>query len=459
MTRPISLALLSACLVAPPGPAFGFVHHQQFASLQGKIGRHSAVVSRASLADDDESSNGKRNIGEWSMEAFRARQAQLESKDFLQEKKWREADCQSGVQLSLPDWVRRLDVQYPLAACGTAAGTIYLANLDSGEILAEGERVQGEPLDNIDQALFSMFGKDDGGGTLAIAFGGDLICEANRDGGVHFWRLDAGSTKLVYQGSMKVLEDTIATCLHLDDEFLWVGDAKGKLQAFPLVSNMPLVLQTQPELQWQFRSMIMSLSLTPDIGCGVVTTVEGTVELFSLESDGSSLCSFYPPYDDDDEEVSSIHGLSAVLVAHRENNEDNIVPYSIAVGGNDGSLYLQPLQMDEDGELDEFRPFMGSLRRFKPRHKGPVKCLANPIPGMLVSASLDGSMRVWDVETAHCIYQFVGYKVWLGSLWADGSRIVSDGSDNTVIVHDFEKEGVAEDPDDSIPDDFDTGFR
>lgn len=441
----------------------GFIAQQtRTSSLQDKLGRQSPLVSWVSLSEDEENSNGngKGNSGKWSMDVLRSRQAQLESKSFLQEKKWREADCQSGVQLSLPDWVRRLDVQYPLAACGTAAGTIYLANLESGEILAEGDRVQGEPLENIDQALFSMFGKHDGSGTLAIAFGGDLICEANRDGGVHFWRLDAGSTKLVYQGSMRVLENTMVTSLHLDDDFLWVGDATGKLQAFSLESNMPLGLQTQPQLQWQFRSMIMSLSLTPDIGCGVVTTVEGTVELFSMESEGNSLCSFYPPYDDEDEEDRSIHGLSAILVAHREQDVDDAVSYSIAVGGNDGSLYLQPIQIDEDGELDEFRPFgLGSLRRFKPLHKGPVKCLANPIPGILVSASLDGSMRVWDVETAHCIYQFVGYKLWLGSLWADGSRIVSDGSDNTVIVHDFEKDGYPQDPDDLIDDDFDAGFH
>jgi len=284
-----------------------------------------------------------------------------------------------------------------------------------------------------------MYGEWDGKGTVAIAFKDDLICEANRDGGVHFWRLDASSTSLVYQGSMKALEGTLVTCLHLDDEFLWIGSSDGKVQAFPMEANLPLALQTQAELRWQFRSMVLSLSLSPDSGLGVVTTVGGTVELISLEDDERSLCTFYPPYDDDDEEVTKVHALSAVLVAHKE-QDDGIVPYSIAVGGNDGSLILQPIQMDEDGELDEYRPFMGSLQRFKPRHQGAVKCLANPIPGLLISASHDGSVRIWDIDTKHCIYQFVGYNVFLGSLWTDGWRIVSDGSDTTVIVHDFEKE-------------------
>ncbi|CAB9528527.1 WD domain, G-beta repeat [Seminavis robusta] len=430
MTRGIGIqrAVVLFSLLAP---ATSFLHYRP---QQGQ--RSCRVVPPQAVFSEDNEFGGR-----FSMESLRSRQAQLESAKFSQEKKWRDADCESGVRVSLTDWVRRLDVQYPLAACGTSSSTIYLCHLETGEILAKGARRPdtANEIENLDKALYHMYGEYDGGGTVAIAFHEDLICEASRDGSVHFWRLDAGSARLVYQGAMKALEGTFVTDLKLDDEFLWVASADGKLRAFPLDSNMPLALQTQPELEWQFSSMLISLSLTPDIGCGVVTTVGGTVELISLENDGRSLCSFYPPYDDDDEEHTSVHAMCAQLVAHEE-DEDGELRYSIAVGGNDGSLILQPIQLDEDGEVDEYRPFMGSLRRFKPRHKGPVKCVANPIPGMLISASEDGSMRVWDIEQAHCLYQFVGYKVWMGSLWTDGSRIVSDGSDNTIIVHDFKKQ-------------------
>jgi WD40 repeat protein len=50
---------------------------------------------------------------------------------------------------------------------------------------------------------------------------------------------------------------------------------------------------------------------------------------------------------------------------------------------------------------------------------------------------LDGTLRIWDLSLEKFVYQFVGYKVWLGSVWTDGDRIVSDGADNTLIVHDF----------------------
>ena len=64
----------------------------------------------------------------------------------------------------------------------------------------------------------------------------------------------------------------------------------------------------------------------------------------------------------------------------------------------------------------------------------------------LVSAAHDGTMRVWDLalaadgdRTPEVCYGLGGYKVWLGSVCVDDKRLISDGSDNTVVVHDFSK--------------------
>jgi hypothetical protein len=37
-----------------------------------------------------------------------------------------------------------------------------------------------------------------------------------------------------------------------------------------------------------------------------------------------------------------------------------------------------------------------------------------------------------------------GYKVWLGSVCCDGRRLVSDGRDNCILVHDFSSDAVAQ---------------
>ena len=63
----------------------------------------------------------------------------------------------------------------------------------------------------------------------------------------------------------------------------------------------------------------------------------------------------------------------------------------------------------------------------------------------------DGTLRVWDLADGRvdgipsasgpkCLYGLGGYKVWLGSVCSDGLRLVSDGRDNALVVHDFGEE-------------------
>ena len=39
-----------------------------------------------------------------------------------------------------------------------------------------------------------------------------------------------------------------------------------------------------------------------------------------------------------------------------------------------------------------------------------------------------------------CLYALTGFKVWLGSIFTDGKKLVSDGADNSIVVHDFSGE-------------------
>jgi WD40 repeat protein len=396
------------------------------------------------------------NSDDMMMKALKARQSELTAMQFVKEQKWRNADCASAQQVALGDWVRRLDVDWPLVACGTSSGNVHVAHLETGEIVATNVQIDDDYNDiddqtktplGLEETLRLLFGSYDGGGTLAIAFSGDLICVANRQGSVEVWRLDATQQQLVSQGTMNALNDVLVTCLQLDQEYLWVGTADGRLQAYPLDSTLPLSLQVEPELEWNFnKSCVLSLSLSPEINCGVATTANGAVELIDLEDDSRPLGSFYPPFDAGTRRSANARPLSAVICAHykSQNNDDDSAErpsyYSIACGGNDGSLWMQALSLTEHGEVDSDRPFAEPLKQFSPPHRGPVTCLASPLPGLLVSGGLDGSMRIWDVQEGASLYQFTGYKVWLGSVWTDGSRLVSDGSDNTVILHDFDKD-------------------
>uniref|UniRef100_A0A7S1Y3Q3 Anaphase-promoting complex subunit 4 WD40 domain-containing protein n=1 Tax=Grammatophora oceanica TaxID=210454 RepID=A0A7S1Y3Q3_9STRA len=400
------------------------------------------VPLKMSSSNSESSSNSGSASGEGStdnsfMESLRARQVELLSREEELDSKWKSATCHSRVALSMQDWIRRMDVaDYPLVACGSSSGNIVVADLETGDVLAktEGEDAK-EHLPDLAPFLRILYSGFDGGGTIAVAAHKDFICSAGRQGSVQLWRLGDGQ-QLVSQGSMVAAEGTLVTCLHLDDDYLWVGRMDGKLQAFSHHSaTLPLALQQKPELEWNFDSPILSMSLAQDIGYGIVTTAEGSVELFDMEDDDDDLISSWIPSVDVPPSVPS-HLLSSELVPTKDGG------YVVATGTTDGSLHTIPLAY-KNGLLDEADPWLhDKAASCKPKHQGSLKCLTSPLPGWLISAGQDGSMRLWDVasseEAPNYMYQFVGYKVWIGSLWSDGKRIVSDGADNTIVIHDFD---------------------
>lgn len=369
------------------------------------------------------------------MASLKARQSELNSKKQKLEEHWLKAKCRSSVPIALDgDWVRRLDVDYPLVACGTSSSNVVVHNVENGEFLAATEGQEEEyALDSFGQFSSMLYSGFDGGGTIAIAMHRDLICSSARHGSVQVWRMDENNPTLVSQGSMESQRGMFVTCLKMDAEYLWVGRADGKLQAFPHSNKagLPLALQIEPELEWQFPTTILSMTLSPDIGHGVVTLANGSVKLFSMDDDDDTIHSWSPPLE---QEITQNYLISCAIVQLKDDSG-----YTIACGATDGSLFLQPIQY-LNGVLGEY-PFQIPGTEMKPKHYGPLKCLASPGPGLLVSGGQDGSIRMWSLpqESPRFLYQFIGYKVWMGSLWTDGKRIISDGSDNTIIVHDFEK--------------------
>ena len=132
-------------------------------------------------------------------------------------------------------------------------------------------------------------------------------------------------------------------------------------------------------------------------------------------------------------------------------------------------MHAVPLSIDCDSDvIDEEFPLGMSVEEdtvaMQPPHNGPVTSLAWRKGGILLSGAQDGTIRVWDSrprcasdasinqgvsEVAYdprCLFGLGGYKVWLGSVCTgdNGLRLISDGSDNTVIVHNFSPEGDAD---------------
>ena len=499
----MKILLLSLLLIKCLWMAQGFIGAPHPHGQREKIGynrKHSLHASSSSSEDNNNNNNNNNNDNDSLWKSLRQRVVELQSTTRQRRTAWQGATCETAVSLVLPGgaWVRRLDMgTYPYVACGSApAGDVFVGNLATGAVVAVG-RVGGDGSDytsNIidtdheesefelaqrtERLARTLYHGYDGGGTLAIAFAGTLICEARRSGGVYLWRLDeqaaaastnekASPSALVPQGSIPALDGQWATALHLDDDYLWVGTAHGKVQAYALQDDHhpPLALQTTPTLERTLggnETIITSLALHNAYGVGAAATSAGSVDLFAVEEAGDAsqddqptLGSFFPPFDSP--ERKSMHAFPSsvefVEVNHDNDDDDTQKELLVAAGGNNGDIFLQPLELTTAGEIDATRPFQKPLRPLRPRHFGACQCLCSPLPGILISGGQDGGIRCWEIQgdgpnkngspltnnNNACLYQFVGYKVWLGSLITDGDRLISDGADNTVVVHDFSK--------------------
>lgn len=175
------------------------------------------------------------------------------------------------------------------------------------------------------------------------------------------------------------------------------------------------------------------MHLCEELQLGVCATADGGAALFNLEN-GQFFAGLM---------LFQAAARSASVVKHNDGAR-----YSVLCGGMDGVIHQIPLNIDpESKRVDEDNPFLitdDTDTAIKPKHTGPVMCLASRDDGMFVSGGQDGTLRVWDCGTeepegdgerqtdpptprTRCMYALTGYKLWLGSACTDGLRLVSDG--------------------------------
>jgi hypothetical protein len=374
------------------------------------------------------------------------------------------------------DWVRRVDIgKYPRVACGSCHGSIFVADVKAQKILGEARDVHysqhSEKYANCldEQLRHYIYGEYDGGGVLDVAmFGKKIVASSGREGGVKIFKLHEESSELVYEGDVQALIrrmpgalPIIITCMKFDSlGRLYLGGSDGFLRIVSLpqtflfggspldsgdvqVTIVPSSTQRQP-------SPILSLDLSEHLGMAVTAHASGDAYLYSIEEqeDGQlhgEVADVWNPFS---KSVKS-HARSVTFASVKLSNKTR---HAIVVGGGNGEVWVNDIDPKSDNKNALF--INDDVQKFKPDHVGPVVSLASRSGGLVASLSQDGMMRISHAwlgrkgfktprrQELSPLYGIGGLKVWAGSVCIDseGRRLVSDGFDDAVVVHDFSSE-------------------
>lgn len=349
------------------------------------------------------------------------------------------------------DRIRKIAMHhYPLAVFGGTSGSLYLVDLNRGEILDSVENAHDPvgPSENrqVKKALALKEGFFVGKGIVAIAMQGNQVVTAGREGGARAWKI-TGSNKLALQGTLHV--DTIVTCIQFDaKQRLWTGSYDGVLRIYSdLLEDKPITHHS--------NSPIVDLCLSDELSCGACAHSSGEIQLFDL-AEGMTLTSLQTFR-------NGVIPKSVLLMRDHEGTG------KLVCGGSNGSLVHYALHLDDDCvdmskalsldyaecEVDTWNPvLLDEDLKLKPAHRGPIVCLESPHEGMFLSAAQDGTVKVWacnqnkhespifgppdkHLNVPKCRFTLKGHTPYVSNLCTDGMRLISDGCKNKIFMRDF----------------------
>jgi len=433
------------------------------------------------IGGDDEDENNDDEA--WEI-ALKERQMLFQKQRSETRKRWLKAEFKQTI-LGIPDWVRRVSVRWPLAACGSAGGDVYVVHCETGKLIGKGgseedqRRYSDVPLETEEaKTMLELFGLYDGGGTLAVGLSwNNVVAHAGRKGGIELWKIDDNDNASEYDDdsgaenieNMKsliscgmIMDNILVTALVWAEDNLWIGTEDGRVLVFTFDDD-----DVELDMLYEWKDMgggsILSLTWNADLDVAVATTSSGSVELLTTMGESDYRRStFYPPFADTSG-ISSmpsasnndvVFPLCATIAEEEESSTTDFFlrsittkrNFSVVCGGNDGSIWVQSLRINNNinnPELDMDNSFGKAVRELLPGHYGPCKCVVSPLPGVLLSGGQDGSLNVFslnkDSDDEEAKYKLNGFKVWLGSLSStdDGKRLITDGADNAISILNF----------------------
>ena len=329
------------------------------------------------------------------------------------------------------DWVRRMAFDGGTVAFGTASGGVGCCRVGQGPSRAD--VVKAHPRAVEGQDLSKLHGAYDGGGVTAIDMAGRVVVSGGRGGQVQVHQAIPNGDSLTLEAVTTLdvsVGSTVSSVAVADDGKTLVACAlDGSIQGFACVDE-------EWKATWSSKNDAAALTviLDEERDACVVGFSDGEVYALDVNS-GEELCE---PF------TTARARCRSLLVSDGH----------LFVGGADGSVVRRKLCVDTFAIHPSQLILETKADRLLPPHGDAVVAMcAPPCGGIVCTASRDGSIRVWDsaAREPRALYGFRWFRPLqvhtIGArLCASADTLISDGSDNAIIQHTFDRDAEARAP-------------
>jgi len=390
-----------------------------FATADGDDGDKEGDDKKEGEGGDQEDSADLFNFG-----ALEARIAEVKKSGELRseriERNIEGGSCTRRALVNLGDWVRCLRAAGDLVAIGTFGGAVLVYDLTYGTLVKamdggegqppQGERVRGEICSLDFDGRYCASGSVEGRVKVHDVMGDEGVNdgesgsgseeEGGAPSGVCVFEVDLGTDAPV--GSVALLPSRLES--EADGQ-----DSSGLPEEVASASGRAVYLLSpdgrRVTRELKAGAVVTSVGYSED-GYVCAGLQSGFIQVFTRDEQPREVLSFraHPSA------VRSLCVSGSVMYSGAENGE--IAAWDLARGGR------------------IVASFMG--------HRGPVVALSAS-DGRLASGAHDGTVRLWDSAAGKQLYAVGGHTVYLCAvdLDAQNGRLLADGTNNVVVLHDF----------------------
>eukprot|EP00873_Tetraselmis_striata_P014623 jgi/Tetstr1/434887/TSEL_023884.t1 len=333
---------------------------------------------------------------------------------------WRLGRCTHHTVALLDVWVRRLRLHGESVACGSHTGECYIVDGLCGRS-TESNLYPDDATDvpaTTARCIRQYIGLDDE--VTSIDYDGDRLVAGTKSGDLRVWET---TDKLVKEGwepgcGCQVLAGTTDDSIRL----------KGHIAAITHCQLLPQhrVVSASVDgniMMWDARSGRVLYRIP--VGASVTSMHCTRRYIFAGLGDGSVAIWTNPESPRKlPRLVLNFTGhpapISCLQLLHDEHFEQDL----LVTGAEDGMLRSWDIR-NGGAYLQEFAG-----------HRGKVVSLQVD-ESKVVSAAVDGSIRCWDLRSGKSLFGLWGLTAYVGSVQFDESRLVCDGTNNAIVLHDF----------------------